>query len=164
MTTNSTSSLRSISEEGLKGERLCGITGGRGDGYLGKKAIPDPEVCAKATRRKFSASYKLRIVEAADRYEHVGEIGAFLRKEGLYSSQLCQWRKLRDSGALKALKGKIRGRKRKPVNPLMAEVERLLKEKAQLEGKLRQAELIIEFQKKAAEILELPLMNHERSE
>ncbi len=67
--------------------------------------FPDPEVPSKAQRRRFSAAYKSRLVQAADRCSMPGDIGALLRREGIYSSQLCQWRKLRDSGASKAGKG-----------------------------------------------------------
>lgn len=133
-------------------------------GITDNRKFPNPEVPAKAQRRRFSASYKLGIVEAAEQCTEIGEIGVLLRKEGLYSSQLSEWRKLRASGALSALKGTTRGPKKKPVNPLQAELDKVRKEKARLEKKLEQAGLIIEFQKKAAEILEIPLGEFYRSE
>jgi len=72
--------------------------------------IPDPEVVPKATRRQFSAGYKKRILEEADRCVEPGQIGALLRREGLYSSHLSTWRQHRDQGLLEALSPKKRGR------------------------------------------------------
>ena len=129
----------------------------------GPLRFPDPEVSPKAQRRRFSATYKLRLVQAADRCLQIGDIGALLRREGIYSSQLSQWRKLRDSGALAALKGNARRLATKPVNPLQAELETLRQENSQLKKRLKQTELIIEFQKKAAEILGIPLAEDNRS-
>jgi len=106
---------------------------------------PDPEVLAKAQRRKFTAGYKLGIVEGADRASDPGAIGALLRREGLYSSHLVEWRRLRQSGALDALSKK---RGRKPTrNPLAEENRKLKAELAQVKKKLEQAEVIIDVQK-----------------
>jgi hypothetical protein len=114
-----------------------------------KPKIPDPEVPEKARRRTFTARYKLEILEAAEKAESVGEL---LRKEGLYSSHLVTWRKQRDEGALSALSRK-RGRKPRQdaKTRKIAELERKV---GHLERKLRQAETIIEVQKKVSQMLE----------
>lgn len=114
-----------------------------------REPAPNPEVPARAIRRSFPASYKLEILERADRCIGEGEIGKLLRKEGLYSSHLSAWRKQRERGALQAL-GNKRGRKAKPVDP---EKVRLERENAQLRRKLAQAEQIIEIQKKLSSLL-----------
>ena len=80
--------------------------------------VPDPEVPEKAQRRHYTAEYKLRVLEEADRCREPGEVGALLRREGLYSSLLSTWRRQRDEGSLSALEPRKRGRKAKPKNPL----------------------------------------------
>lgn len=116
---------------------------------------PNPEVLAKATRRKFSAEYKLSILERADRAAGSGEIGALLRREGLYSSHLVEWRRLRETGALTALSSK---RGRKPASDPLAEENRQLKAQVgRLEKKLQQAEIIIDVQKKLSALLGIAL-------
>ena len=114
---------------------------------------PDSEVSEKKSRRKFTAKYKLRILEKAEACTEPGQLGALLRQEGLYSSNLTTWRKQRDEGLLKAMSPRKRGRKAQPINPLALEVARLQKENQRIQQKLRQAELIIEAQKKISEIL-----------
>jgi transposase-like protein len=109
---------------------------------------PNPEVDAKPTRRTFTAAYKLKILDDADGCSE-GEIGALLRREGLYFSHLTAWRRQRAEGALQAL-GKKRGRKAKPRDK---EKEQLIKENAKLRRKLEQAEKIIEIQKKVSALL-----------
>ncbi len=79
--------------------------------------IPDPEVPEKTKRRKFTAAYKLRMLHEADQCSRYGEIGALLRREGLYSSHLTTWRKQREQGVLQGLNPKKRGRKPKAQNP-----------------------------------------------
>lgn len=113
---------------------------------------PDPEVQAKPRRRRFSSAYKLRIVEEANSCSESGQIGALLRREGLYSSQLAHWRKLHRDGALKALADDSRGR---PAtrNPLQDENDRLKKQNARLMKKLEHAEAIIEIQKKLSALM-----------
>jgi len=113
----------------------------------------DTEVPAKAVRRKFSAEYKRRIVEEAERLRDTGEIGTLLRREGLYSSQLAAWRRQYEEGALRGLRDDKRGRKRKPANPLSGRVSELERENRRLRRKLKQAEVIIDVQKKVAAIL-----------
>jgi transposase len=118
---------------------------------------PDPEVPEKPVRRRFSAEYKLRILREAEACQQHGELGALLRREGLYSSHLTTWRQQRDQGALDALKAKRRGRKPQPINPLAAENERLRRENERLATRLKQAETIIDVQKKVSEILGVTL-------
>ncbi len=120
---------------------------------------PEPEVDAKPTRRRFTAAYKLKIVEEADECSE-GEIGALLRREGLYSSHLSTWRRQREEGAIQAL-GKKRGRKAKPRDK---EKEQLVRENAKLRRKLEQAEKIIEIQKKVSALLEAAERDDESGE
>ena len=108
---------------------------------------PNPEVPERAKRRRFTAEYKLRIVHEADRCGS-GELGALLRREGLYSSHLAVWRRQRDEGALSSL-SKKRGRKAKR-SPEEIELDRLRKENAGLRERQRQLELIVAAQKKVA--------------
>ena len=115
--------------------------------------IPDPEVVPKAKRRKFSAEYKRRILDEADSCTEPGQIGALLRREGLYSSHLTTWRRQRDRGLIQALSPKKRGRKRK--DELEREVARLQRENARLQARLEQAEMIIDVQKKLSKLLGL---------
>ena len=113
----------------------------------------NPEVQEKAKRRRFDASYKLRVLEEAERCREPGQVGELLRREGLYSSHLTTWRKQRDEGALQGLGPKRRGRKPKRKDPMALEVERLRRENQRLTERLRQAETIIEVQKKISEML-----------
>jgi transposase len=115
-------------------------------------SVPDPEVSAASGRRRFSASYKARVVREADACTKPGEIGALLRREGLYSSHLNNWRKDYRKGAESALADDKRGRKA-TKNPLADENQRLGRELDRTQKKLRQAEMIIEFQKNLCEIL-----------
>ena len=110
--------------------------------------IPDPEVSAKPVRRKFSAEYKRRILQEAARCKP-GEIGALLRREGLYSSHLAKWRRQVEKAETEALSAKKRGRKPQPPNPLARRVAELERENERLHQKLAQAEAIIEVQKKS---------------
>ncbi len=110
---------------------------------------PSPEVPAKARRRSFDAAYRQRILEEADRCSQVGQIGALLRREGLYSSQLCTWRRQRLARGLSGLEPKRRGRKSRP--PVAAELTQLQAENQRLAARLRQAEAVIEVQKKISE-------------
>jgi transposase-like protein len=118
--------------------------------------IPNPEVVEKAQRRIYSAEYKLRILQETDTCNE-GQIGAILRREGLYSSHLTTWRRQRQTGQLAALSDNKRGRKPTPVNPLGTEVERLQRENQRLSQRLQQAEVMIEIQKKACAILNITL-------
>ena len=113
-------------------------------------AAPDAEVVDKPTRRRFSPSYKLRVVEEADRCTEPGEVGRLLRREGLYSSHLTTWRKAVRSGWLRAL-SKRRGRKPSERNPLEGKVRKLERENTRLEKELDKARLIIDVQGKVAD-------------
>ena len=124
-----------------------------GNGKLG----PDPAVLEKPVRRRFTAEYKRRILHEADRCTASGQLGALLRREGLYSSLLSTWRQQRDEGTLVGLTPKRRGRKANPDAPLIAENQRLTRETQRLAAKLRQAETIIDIQKKLSEMLGIPL-------
>ncbi len=124
-------------------------------GALGtaRRSKPDPEVVPKkAVRRRFSASYKLKIVEEADAYPD--QVGAILRREGLYSSHLSEWRKARREGALGALERK-RGPKGKSAEQL--KIEQQQREIEQLKTELYKSRAIIDAQKKLAEILGVDL-------
>ena len=120
----------------------------------------DSEVSAKAVRRQFSAAYKLRILQEAEGCSK-GEVGALLRREGLYSSHLTTWRRQQAAGQLAGLAAKPRGPK---PNPEAEELKRLRKENERLQRRLQQAEAIIEAQKKLSQLLGLTRMNEEDSE
>jgi transposase-like protein len=121
----------------------------------GATGIPDPEVAAKPTRRRFTAEYKLRILGEAERQREPGAIGALLRREGLYSTHLSEWRRERERGALASLRARRRGRKPDPTHALHQQIAALEAEKQRLQERLRQAEAIITAQKKLSEILAL---------
>jgi transposase-like protein len=118
----------------------------------------DPEVLEKPIRRRFTAQYKLRVLEEAERCaEGSGQLGALLRREGLYWSNLRTWRRQRDRGVLEALTPKKRGRKAKSEDSRDRRIRELEREAEGLHRRLKQAEIIIEFQKKVCEILGIPL-------
>jgi len=131
---------------------------------VGGAVARNSEVTEKATRRRFTAEYKLGVLRSVDACRAAGEIGALLRREGLYSSHLNAWRQQRKRGLLGAMAAKKRGRKPEANEPLVKEVTKLRREKAALERKLKQAELIIEIQKKASEMLGIPLATLEDDE
>jgi transposase-like protein len=110
----------------------------------------DPEVLERPIRRRFSAQYKLRVLEEADGCTELGQLGALLRREGLYSSNLTTWRRQRERGVLEGLSPKKRGRKAKPEDPKDRRIRELERETEGLQRRLKQAETIIEFQKKCA--------------
>ena len=118
------------------------------------EAMPDPEVPERPARRRFSAEYKLRIVEEANALTEPGAIGALLRREGLYSSHLVDWRRQYRLGALSSL---ARPRGRPKPHPLAAENEQLRRRNARLTQRLTTAERIIEIQGKVSELLGIPL-------
>lgn len=112
------------------------------------------EVSEKAKRRRFTAEYKAKILREAERCKSPGQVGALLRREGLYSSLLSEWRRQRDQVAKAALKGIRRGPKPRAVDPRIHQLER---ENARLERRLAQAEAIIDIQKKVSALLGIPL-------
>jgi transposase len=111
---------------------------------------PDTQVIPKAERRRFSAEYKQRILAEADTCTERGQIGALLRREGLYSSHLDKWRTQRERGVLQALTPQQRGPK---PDPQAAEIAQLRRENELLRTRLQRAEHIIAVQKKLAELL-----------
>jgi transposase len=113
---------------------------------------PDPEVVATTTRRRYTAKYKLQVLEEADRCPP-GELGALLRRHGLYSSHLTTWRRQREAGALAALTAVKRGRKARVVAAHGQRVTELERENEHLRQRLTQAETIIEVQKKVSLLL-----------
>ena len=132
------------------------------DGSSGTSAsAPDPEVPAKATRRAFTAEYKMRILREADACRRPGDIGALIRREGLYSSHLVAWRRQREVGGLKSMHARKRGRVAKPENPLAEENRRLTRENEHLKKRLGQAEQIIAVQKKVSEAIAMLRAEHE---
>ena len=114
----------------------------------------DAEVVARPKRRQFTAEYKLRIVREAETCRKEGQVGALLRREGLYSSHLTTWRRQAGDGSLGALAARKRGPKAKAVDPSAKRVAELEKENAKLRKRLDDAETIIAFQKKLAEVLQ----------
>jgi len=118
---------------------------------------PDPEVPARHARRRFTIAYKLEILRKADACTRHGELGALLRKEGLYSSHLITWRQQRATG----LTPKKRGRKAVPVDP---EKKKLEQENRRLTMRLKKAEALLDFQKKLSSLLQIPLIPFESDE
>jgi transposase len=129
------------------------------DGKTGAapKPRPDPEVVAQAKRRRFAAEYKQRILTEADRAKGSGGVGALLRREGLYSSLLTNWRRERDAIVLQALAPQKRGPKSKR-DPVAEENQQLRRETLQLKEALRKAEIVIDIQKKVAALLGRPIL------
>ena len=115
--------------------------------------LPEAEVPVKPARRRFTAEYKRRILKATDDLRESGQIGALLRREGLYSALLSKWRAQRDQGVLNALAPKKRGRKPAPHRPELARIAELERETETLRAQLQQAELIIDVQEKVASLL-----------
>ncbi len=125
--------------------------------------VPDPEVTERAARRRFTAESKLGFLRQADACAGTGELGALLRREGLYSSHLTTWRRQREQGSLAALSPKKRGRTGVPPSPLARRVAERERENARLTQRLQQAETIIAVQKKLSEALGISLPASERN-
>jgi transposase len=119
-----------------------------------KETNMSPEVTEKATRRRFTLAYKEQILAEADQCTAAGELGELLRREGLYSSNLSSWRRQRDQGTLAPNQ---RGRKPNPNRKETQELAKLKRDNARLTERLRQAELIIEVQKKVSEMMGIKL-------
>ncbi len=119
--------------------------------------MPDPEVIPVASRRQYTAKYKLRILEEADRCTKSGELGALLRREGIYSSYLSRWRQAREQGKLAGLSTKKRGPKLAADSSVEKENVRLRRENEYLQARLAQAEMIVDVQKKLSELLGINL-------
>ena len=146
-----------LSAPGSEGaRRATGDSGARGPAEA-----PDPEVTEQAKRRRFTAEYKLRILREADACKGDGDLGALLRREGLYSSHLSTWRRQRDEIAKAGLKARKRGPKGKAVDPRVKQLER---ENARLKRRLARVELMLDIQKKASEMLGIPLNPPDKDE
>lgn len=145
-----------VAPEGSEGERS---ERERTDGATASAppALPDPEVLEKPVRRTYTAEYKRRILAEADAAREPGVIGALLRREGLYSSLLSEWRAARARAERSAFDPKKRGPKVAPKDPRDVELTRLTRENETLQKKLRKAELIIDLQKKVSQILGITL-------
>jgi transposase len=140
--------------EGPEAEGARRATAAFGPSPTSRVTPPDPEVPAKVQRRTFSAEYRLRILKEADACKKHGSLGALLRREGLYSSHVMNWRRQREQGELLAGRARKRGPTAKPIDPRVKQLE---VENRRLQRKLARAETIITLQKKVAEILGIPL-------
>lgn len=118
--------------------------------------VPDPEVSERPKRRKYTAEYKLKVLKEAD-LTKAGDVGALLRREGIYSSTLQTWRRQRERGEFAGLSPKKRGPKSLKESPLTKKVRELETENRQLQRRLKHAELILDIQKKISEITGIPL-------
>jgi transposase len=125
----------------------------RGSGV--KSDVPNPEVSEKASRRSYTAEYKRLILKEAEVSKGQGQVGALLRREGLYSSNLTAWRHQVERGTLDALSSRKRGPKARKPDPSVRRISEQEKEIQKLRARLRKAELIIDAQKKIAEIFQL---------
>ena len=128
-------------------------------GARNRLGAPDPEVVAQAKRRRFTTEYKLRILREADACKAHGELGALLRREGLYSSQLSTWRMQREQMTRTGMKARKRGPKARVIDP---KVKKLEHEIERLRKRLEEAETIIDFQKKLSDLLGISLKPHDR--
>jgi transposase len=131
-------------------ERAAGERSAAGAGRSPGARAPDPELVERPKRRRFSAEYKLRVLRQADACTRPGEIGALLRREGLYTSHLTYWRKQRDEGALKALSAP---RGRKPGDPRDDQIAALRRRAERAEAELEQARKVIEVQGNVSALL-----------
>ena len=135
---------------GREAERAVGERSEAAAAPAAPAGVPDPEFVERPKRRRFGAEYKLAILREADACTRVGEIGALLRREGLYSSHLSSWRKQRDEGALTAL---ARKRGRKPADPLETESAELRRRAERAEAELLKAQRVIEVQGNVSALL-----------
>src|SRR3954470_1264182 len=126
----------------------AGTEEGRRPTVVPAPAAANPELSDRPKRRTFTAGEKLRILEETDRAAGTGDIGAILRREGLYSTTLTDWRRQREAGTLGALTPARRGPKVSPPHPLTAELAKARQENARLRQRLERAEAIIDLQKK----------------
>jgi transposase len=131
--------------EGAVGDRNGGVAGRAAPG-----GVPDPELVERAKRRRFTAKYKLAVLREADGCTQPGEVGALLRREGLYSSHLATWRKQRDAGTIKALS---RPRGRKPADGRDGQIAALARRAERAEAELAKARKVIEVQGNVSALL-----------
>lgn len=149
-------------EKALEANGSEGARRASGEPFAPALAGADPEVVAVAKRRQFSPTYKRRIVRAAAACEAPGEVGALLRREGLYSSHLTAWRRELATLEEAALAPKRRGPKRDAAKAQSRQVEGLERDVARLRQQLERAEQIIEVQKKLCTLLGLPTVEEPR--
>ena len=126
-------------------------------GNSGLKSLTEVEVVAKGERRRFTADYKQKVLREADDCKQPGEIGGLLRREGLYRSNLTNWRKQRERGELVGLSARKRGPQRREKNPLAERVRELERDNLRLKRRAERAEGIVELQKKVSEIFGIEL-------
>lgn len=119
--------------------------------------VPEVEVVEKAVRRQFSAEYKRKILTEADACTREGEIGALLRREGLYSSHLTVWRAARERGAIAGLAPKQRGPKAVPPDPRDRKIVELKRETRRWQARAERAEALVDLQKKVSMLLGIAL-------
>ena len=136
---------------GREAERAVGERSEAAGGRAAPGGLPDPELVERPQRRRFSAEYKLGILREADACRRPGEVGALLRREGLYTSHLTYWRKQREAGALKEL-GRPRGRQ--PADRREREIAELRRRAERLEAELAKARKVIEIQGNLSTLLE----------
>jgi len=149
--TNGAGAAVEAAATGREDQRAVGELGFVAGGRAAPAGVPDPELVEQAKRRKFTAKYKLEILEKADACTAPGEIGELLRGEGLYTSHLTYWRKQRKDGALKEL-GRSRGRK--PVDKRDAQIASLTRRAERAEVELVKARRVIEIQGNVSALLE----------
>jgi transposase len=154
MTTTDRSARTAAHIAGVTASFLGDITGGRAATH------PNPEVLARAKRRTYTGAYKQQVLAEADAARGSGEIGAVLRRHGLYSSHLTKWRQERKSGILEGLAPQKRGPKSK-ASPLSVENQKLRRDNERLTDRLRKAEIVIDVQKQVAILLGLPIAETE---
>ena len=136
--------------DGRAVERAVGEHNGGPVGHASSVGVPDPELAEQPKRRRFTAEYKLKVLREAEACTRPGQIGELLRREGLYSSLLSEWRKQRDAGSLKALS---RPRGRKPADRRDAQIEGLRRRAERAEGELSKARRVIEVQGNVSALL-----------
>jgi len=135
---------------GREAKRAVGERSEAPAGRAAPEGVPDPELVERPKRRRFSAEYKLRVLREADAATKQGEIGALLRREGLYSSHLSSWRRQREEGALSAL---ARKRGPKPADRREAEIAALRRRAERTEAELVKARRVIEVQGNVSALL-----------
>lgn len=129
-------------------------SGGGSERPAALEGVPSPAVLERSTRRRFTAEYKLHVLKQADACKVPGEIGALLRREGLYSSHLVEWRRQRERITQAGMEGRKRGPKPRGADPRIVQLER---ENKQLRRRLERVDLLLDIQKKASVLLGIPL-------
>lgn len=143
---------RALDRDAVVGAEAEGARRATGDSApmtASRATTPDPEVPARSERRRFTAEYRLRILTEADACKKPGDLGALLRREGLYSSLLTNWRRQRHQGALRDMRGRRRGPAPRPVDPRVKQLEA---ENRRLQRQLQRAETIITLKKQESTV------------